>query len=161
VTVAQKKSADDIFYEFQFGRPRQTCLSAIILKEITIYSFMLTKTPGTIIDHDATGAFIRVLCGIALIALRSIGFATSITRMLGLTWSSKKCYIKAVFGVYDSFYQSTVFGARTPVTNVTEANIKNAASVDMKMKTGATLLHVKELAHLSSVQAHGLSCAER
>jgi hypothetical protein len=57
--------------------------------------------------------------------------------------------------------QFTVFGARTPVKNVTEANIKNSASVDVKMKTVATFLHVKELAHLYSVQAHGLSCAQR
>jgi hypothetical protein len=39
--------------------------------------------------------------------------------------------------------QFTVFGARTPITNVTEANIKNSASVDMMMNTGATFLHVK------------------
>jgi hypothetical protein len=45
------KKIDDIFYEFQFGRPYQTCLSAIILKELAIDSFMLTKTPGIVIDN--------------------------------------------------------------------------------------------------------------
>jgi hypothetical protein len=49
------KQVDDIFYKFQFGRPHQTCLNAIILKEITINSLMLTKTPSIIIDIDATG----------------------------------------------------------------------------------------------------------
>jgi hypothetical protein len=43
------KQFDDIVYEFQFGHPHQTCLSAIILKELTIDRFMLTKTPGIII----------------------------------------------------------------------------------------------------------------
>jgi hypothetical protein len=45
---------DDIFYEYQFRRQHQTCLSAIILKQITVDSFKLTKTPGIIIDNDAT-----------------------------------------------------------------------------------------------------------
>jgi hypothetical protein len=99
------KQFEDIFYEFQFGRPHQTCLSAVILKDITIDSFMLTKTPGIIIDNDATCSFDRFICGIALLALRSIGFATSVTRMFGLTWSKRKCYIKTEFGVSGSFYQ--------------------------------------------------------
>jgi hypothetical protein len=64
----------NIFYEFQFGRHRQTCISAIILKQLTIDSFVPTKTPGIIIDNDAIGAFDRVINGFALIALRSLGF---------------------------------------------------------------------------------------
>jgi hypothetical protein len=101
------KQVDDIFYEFQSGRPHQTCLSTIILKELTIGSFMLTKTPGIIIDTDATGAFDRVIYGIAMLALSIIGFAASVTRMLGLAYSKRKCYIKTGFGVSESFYQST------------------------------------------------------
>jgi hypothetical protein len=97
------KQFDDIFNEFQFVHPHQTCLSAIILKEITTDSFLLTKTPGIIIYNDATGALDRVICGIALLALRSIGFATSVTRMIGLTWSKRKCYTKTGFGVSNAF----------------------------------------------------------
>jgi hypothetical protein len=75
----------NIFYEFQFGRPHQTCRSAIILNQLTIDSFVLTKTPGIIIDNDATSAFDRVINGLALIALRSLSFSIMVTRMLGLT----------------------------------------------------------------------------
>jgi hypothetical protein len=50
---------------------------------------MLTKTPGIIIDNDATGAFDRVIYGIVLLALCSIGFASSATIMLGLTCSKR------------------------------------------------------------------------
>jgi hypothetical protein len=78
-----------------------------MLKELTINSFMLTKTPGIIIDSDATGAFDRVICGIALLDLRFIGFALSVTIILGLTWINRKCYIKTGFGVSERFYQST------------------------------------------------------
>jgi hypothetical protein len=77
---------DNIFYEFQFGRPHQTSLSAIILKQITVDSFVLTKTPGIIIDNDATSDFDMVLNVIALTALRSLGFSFVVIRMLGLTW---------------------------------------------------------------------------
>jgi hypothetical protein len=66
---------------------------------------VLAKIPGIIIDNDATGAFDRFTCGIALLALRSFGVATSVTRIFGLTWSKPKCYIKTGFGVSDSFYQ--------------------------------------------------------
>jgi hypothetical protein len=68
---------------------------------------MFTKTLGIIINNDATGAFDRVICGIALLALRSIGFASSVTGMIGLKWSKIKCYKKTGFGFPESFYQST------------------------------------------------------
>jgi hypothetical protein len=54
-----------------------------------------------------TGAFDRVIDGIALRALHIIGFATSITRMIGITWSKRKCNIKTGSGVCESFYQSS------------------------------------------------------
>jgi hypothetical protein len=56
------------------------CLNAIILKEITVGTFKLTKTPGIIIDNYATGAFDRVICGLALFALQSVGLALSLPR---------------------------------------------------------------------------------
>jgi hypothetical protein len=68
---------------------------------------MLTKTPGIIMDNDATGTFERNICGISLLTLRSIGFAMSVTRMIGITWSKSKCYIKTALGVSESFYQSS------------------------------------------------------
>jgi hypothetical protein len=100
------KQFDDIFYEFQFSRQYKTCLSALILKQITIYSFMLTKTPGAYIENDANGTFDWVICGIALLDLCSIGFVTSVTIILGYTWSKHQCFIKTGFGVLDRFYQS-------------------------------------------------------
>jgi hypothetical protein len=84
----------DIFYEFQFGRPRQTCLIAIILKQIAIDRFFLTKTPVIIIGNDATGAFDRVINVCALIELHILGCSIVFTRILGLTWRKRKCYIK-------------------------------------------------------------------
>jgi hypothetical protein len=101
------KNFDDIFHEYQFGRQHQTCLIAIILKQITVDSFKLTKTPRIIIDNDATGAFDQFIYGLALITLQSIGFALSVTKMLCTTWNKRKCFIKTGGGVSDRSYQST------------------------------------------------------
>jgi hypothetical protein len=98
---------DNIFYEFQFGRPHQTCISATILKQITVNSFILMNTPGIIIDNDVTGAFDRVINDIALIALFSLGFSLVIIRMLGFTWRTRKCFIKTGFGISQRHYQAT------------------------------------------------------
>jgi hypothetical protein len=68
---------------------------------------MFIKTPGIIIDNDATGAFHQVICGLALITLKSIGFTTSVTSMLVNTWNKRKCFINIGFGVSDRSYQST------------------------------------------------------
>jgi hypothetical protein len=69
-------------------------------------SLMLTKTPDIIIDNYATGSFDRVIFSIALLAFCSIGFAPSVTRMIGLTWNKRKCYTKTGSGVSERFYQS-------------------------------------------------------
>jgi hypothetical protein len=65
---------NDIFYKFHFGCQHQTCLSAIILKHHTIDGFILTQTAGITIDNNTTGTFDRVINGIALIAIHSLGF---------------------------------------------------------------------------------------
>jgi hypothetical protein len=79
-----------IFHEFQFGKPKSTCISAIIIKKLTIDSFNVTKTPVVFHDINATKAFDLVINGIALLDLRSIGFQESVTNMIGKTWSRRK-----------------------------------------------------------------------
>jgi hypothetical protein len=58
-----------IFHEFQFGKPKITCISAIIIKTLTIDSVNVTKTPVVLHDIDATKAFDLVINGIDLLAL--------------------------------------------------------------------------------------------
>jgi hypothetical protein len=105
-----------IYYlTFQCCRQNKTCRSAILLQQITIDSFMLTKTPGMIIDNDATRAFDRVICRLALIALQSLNFASSFTRMLGTTWRQHGVNANVILkwemvvgvGVSKRYYQST------------------------------------------------------
>jgi hypothetical protein len=46
-----------IFHEFQFGKPKSTCISVIIIKMLMIDSVNVTKTPAVLHDIDATKAF--------------------------------------------------------------------------------------------------------
>jgi hypothetical protein len=51
------------------------------------------------------GAFDRVINSFSLIALRSLGFSLMVTRIIGLTWRKRKCYIKTGFGISERYYQ--------------------------------------------------------
>jgi hypothetical protein len=57
------------FHEFQFGKPKSTCISAIILKMLTIDSVNITKPPAVLHDINATKAFDLVINGIDMLAL--------------------------------------------------------------------------------------------
>jgi hypothetical protein len=58
-----------IFHEFQFGKPKITCISSIILKPLTITSINVTKTPAVLQYIDATKTFDLVINGITLLSL--------------------------------------------------------------------------------------------
>jgi hypothetical protein len=68
------KQHNGIFHEFQLGKPKSTCISALILKTLIIDSINVTKTPAALHNIDATEAFDLVINGITLLALRIIGF---------------------------------------------------------------------------------------
>jgi hypothetical protein len=78
-----------IFHEFQLGRPKSTCISAIILKTIYIDIINITKLPAVIHVIDASKAFDLVVNGISLLALRSFGFPKSLTVMIVKLWSGR------------------------------------------------------------------------
>jgi hypothetical protein len=62
-----------IFYEFQFGRPKSTCISAIIVKTLSV-DIHITKIPVVLHDKDAANFFHLIVNGFSLFALRSLGF---------------------------------------------------------------------------------------
>jgi hypothetical protein len=114
-----------IFHKFQFGKPKSTCISAIILKTLTIDSVNVMKTPSVLHDIDATKACDLVISGIALVDLRIIGFQESVTNMIDKTQSRRKCHVKTAFGVsarsYRSTFEELLYGlgqGSTPPTNL-------------------------------------------
>jgi hypothetical protein len=75
-----------IIHKFQFGKPIKY-MRQCNHKTLAIDSVNVTKTPAVLHAIDATKAFDLVINGIALLALRSIGFKESVTIMIGKTWS--------------------------------------------------------------------------
>jgi hypothetical protein len=102
-----KKNHKGIFHEFQFGKPKSTCISAIILKTLAIDSINVTDTPAVIDNIDETKSFDLVINGIALLSLRSIGFQESYTNMIDKTWSGIKCHVKTAKPLYGMCQGST------------------------------------------------------
>jgi hypothetical protein len=83
-----------IFHEFQFVRPKSTCISAIILKTLSIEIIHITKIPAVLNDIEAAKAFDLIINGVALLALRSLGFPESLTTTIGKMWSGSHCHVK-------------------------------------------------------------------
>jgi hypothetical protein len=48
---------------------------------------------------SATKTFDLVINGIALLALRNLGFLESLTTMTGKLWSGRKYHVKTAYGV--------------------------------------------------------------
>jgi hypothetical protein len=88
-----------IFRELQFGRPKSTCISAIILKTLSTDIINITKTTAIINDIDTAKAFDLVVNKISLLALRSLGFTESRTTMICKRWSGRWCCFKTAYGV--------------------------------------------------------------
>jgi hypothetical protein len=97
-----------IFHEFQLGQPKSACISAIILKTLSIDIINNTKIPAVLHDKDAAKAFDLIINGVALIALRSLGFPESLTTMIGKLWSGIVCHFKTAYGVSAESYGSTL-----------------------------------------------------
>jgi hypothetical protein len=97
------------------------------------------KIPDIIIDNDATCAFYRVINGLAIIALISLGFFFMVTRVMGLTWRNRKCYIVLK---YPSVISSPHLTSKTALDRDQRLPPTYGASF---MESSCTLLH-----HISS-----------
>jgi hypothetical protein len=98
-----------IFNEFQFGRPKSTCISAIILKTLSIDIIHITKIPAVLDDLDVAKACDLIINGVDLLALRSLGFPESIITMISMGHlRMKKVIMVGSFHVWTTQQQSRV-----------------------------------------------------
>jgi hypothetical protein len=102
------KSHNGIFHLYQSGHPKSTCISAIILKAISINIINVTKIPAVLHDIDATKPFDLVINGIALLALRSLAFPELVTTIIGKLWRGRICHVKTECGVSLGSCRSTL-----------------------------------------------------
>jgi hypothetical protein len=67
------------------------------------------KTSGVVFDNDTKGYYDRIVSGIALAALRRIGYSKNSVRMLGLLWAQLEHHVATGFEVSDASYKSTTY----------------------------------------------------
>jgi hypothetical protein len=82
-----------IISEQQYGRSYQTCLTPVLNKILTVQLLIQKKTNDIIFDNDAKGCYGRIFSGIALAALRIIGYSNNSVRMLGLLWTQLEHHV--------------------------------------------------------------------
>jgi hypothetical protein len=95
----------DIISQHQYGRSHQTCLTPVLKKLLTVQLLIQKKTNGIVFDNDAKGCCDRIVSGIALAALRKIGYSKNSVRMLGLLWAQLEHRVATGFGVSDASYK--------------------------------------------------------
>jgi hypothetical protein len=96
-----------IISEHQYGRSHQTCLTPVLNKLLMVQLLIQKKTNGIVFDNDANGCYDRIVSGIALAALRRIGYSKNSVRMLGLLWAQLEHHVATGFGVSYASYKST------------------------------------------------------
>jgi hypothetical protein len=97
-----------IISEHQYGRSHQTCLTPVLKKLLTVQLLIQKKTNGIVFDKDAKRCSDRIVSGIALAALRRIGYSKNSVRMLGLPWAQLEHHVATGFRVSDTSYKSTM-----------------------------------------------------
>jgi hypothetical protein len=97
-----------IISEHQYGRSHQKCLTPVLNKLLTVQLLIQKKTNGIVFDSDAKGCYDRIVSGIALAALRIIGYSENSVRMLGLLWAQLEHHVATGLGVSDATYKSNM-----------------------------------------------------
>jgi hypothetical protein len=97
-----------IISEHQYGRSHQMCLTPVLNKLLTVQLLIQKKTNRIVLDNDAKGCYDRIVSGIALAALRRIGYSKNSVRMLGLLWAQLEHHVATGFGVSAASYKITM-----------------------------------------------------
>jgi hypothetical protein len=96
-----------IISEHNYGRSHQTCLTPVLNKLLTVQLLIQKKKNGIVFDSDAKGCYNRIVSGIALEALRQIGYSKNSVRMIGLLWAQLEHHVATGLRVSETSYNST------------------------------------------------------
>jgi hypothetical protein len=97
-----------IISKHQYGRSHQMCLTPVLNKLLTVQLLIQKNTNGIVFDNDAQGCYDRIVSGIALAALRRIGYSEKSVRMIGLLWVQLEHHVATGFGLSDASYKITM-----------------------------------------------------
>jgi hypothetical protein len=68
------KEHSGIISEHQYGRAKNTCLTSVLNKLLTLQLLIQKRTEGIVFDNDAKGCYNRIISGIALACIQRIGY---------------------------------------------------------------------------------------
>jgi hypothetical protein len=101
------KNNKGIISDHQYGRAHATCMIPVLNKLLTVQLIIQKRTEGIVFDNDAKGCYDRIISGVALVSLRSLGYLKESVKMLGLLWAQMEHHVCTGFGVSDKTYGST------------------------------------------------------
>jgi hypothetical protein len=101
------KNNKGIIRDHQYSRAHATCMTPVLNKRLTVQLLIQKRTEGIIFDNDAKGCYDRIISGVALAALRRLGYSKESVKMLGLLWAQMEHHVCTGFGVSDKTYGST------------------------------------------------------
>jgi hypothetical protein len=104
-----RKQYDGIISEHQYGRAHKTCMMPVLNKLLTVQLLIQKRTAGIVFDNDANRYNDRIVIGIALEALRRIGYSKSSVNLLGRLWAELEHHICTGYDVSDKTYKSTIY----------------------------------------------------
>jgi hypothetical protein len=85
ITKLEKKH-DGIISEHQYGRAHKTCMMPVLNKLFTVKLLIQKRTVGNVFDNDAKGCYEIIVSGIALAAIRRIGYSNNSVNLVGRLW---------------------------------------------------------------------------
>jgi hypothetical protein len=74
---------------------------------LTVQLLIQKMTEGIVFDNDAKGCNDIIISGVALAALRRLGYSKESVKMMGLLWAQMEHHVCTGFGVLEKSYGST------------------------------------------------------
>jgi hypothetical protein len=68
------KNHKGITSDHQYGRAHATCMTPVLNKLLTVQILIQKRTDGIVFDNDDKGCYGRIISGVALAALRRLGY---------------------------------------------------------------------------------------
>jgi hypothetical protein len=101
------KNSKVIISDHHYGRARDTCMTPVLNKRLTVRLLIQKRTKSIVFDNDDKGCYDRIISGVALASLRRLGYSKESVKMLGLLLAQMEHHVCTGFGVSDKTYGST------------------------------------------------------
>jgi hypothetical protein len=102
------KNHKGIISDHKYGRVHANCMTPVLNKLLTVQLLIQKRTKVVVFDNDDKGCYDRIISGVALVALRRLGYSKKSVKMLGLMWDQMEHHVCTGFGVSGKTYGSNI-----------------------------------------------------